>query len=107
LQRSIQFIRTFKVVEDAHVTISTVTKKTEVPATSSSLQYEVPNTPTTTLLPIPVSVITTIPQSLHTFTPPPLVSTPTPPPTTEATNPLSTLPDFASVFRFNDRITAL
>ncbi|GKC58307.1 hypothetical protein Tco_1085905, partial [Tanacetum coccineum] len=32
---------------------------------------------------------------------------PTPPPTIETTNPLSTLPDFASVFRFNDRITAL
>ncbi|GJR96549.1 hypothetical protein Tco_0268723 [Tanacetum coccineum] len=125
-----------QVVEDAHVTISTVTKKTEVPATSSSrlsdlaskflnfsdiphtdakivslfdvsVQHEVPNTQTTTLLPIPVSVITTIPQSLHTFTPPPLVSTPTPPPTIETTNPLSNLPDFASVFRFNNRITTL
>ncbi|GJZ21890.1 hypothetical protein Tco_0558929 [Tanacetum coccineum] len=62
---------------------------------------------TTTSLPIHVSVITTIPQSLQTFTPPPLVSTPTPPPTTEAINPPTTLPDFASVFRFNDRITAL
>ncbi|GKB19383.1 hypothetical protein Tco_0853306 [Tanacetum coccineum] len=71
------------------------------------VQHEVPNTQTTTLLPIPVFVITTIPQSLQTFTPPPLVLTPTPPPITEATNPLTTLPDFASVFRFNDRITAL
>ncbi|GJQ91453.1 hypothetical protein Tco_0002592 [Tanacetum coccineum] len=125
-----------QVVEDAHVTTSTVTKKTKVPATSSSrssdlaskflnfsdiphtdaeivspfdvpVQHEVPNTQTTTLLPIPVFVITTIPQSLHTFTPPPLVSTPTLPLITEATNPLSTLPDFASVFRFNDRITTL
>ncbi|GJT43446.1 hypothetical protein Tco_0952161 [Tanacetum coccineum] len=125
-----------QVVEDAHVTISIVTKKTEVHATSSScssdlaskflnfsdiphtdaeivspfdvsVQHEVPNTQTTTLLPILVSVITTIPQSLQTFTPLPLVSTPTPPPTTEATNPPTTLPDFASVFRFNDRITAL
>ncbi|GJZ99633.1 hypothetical protein Tco_0672184 [Tanacetum coccineum] len=59
------------------------------------VQHEVPNTQTTTLLPIPVSVITTIPQSLQTFTPPPLVSTPIPPPTTEATNPSTTLPDFA------------
>ncbi|GJT38394.1 hypothetical protein Tco_0938259 [Tanacetum coccineum] len=89
-----------QVVEDAHVTISTVTTVDEV-------QHEVPNTQTTTLLPIPVSVITTIPQSLQTFTPPPLVSTPIPPPTTKATNPPTTLPDFASVFRFNDRITAL
>ncbi|GJS65635.1 hypothetical protein Tco_0680199 [Tanacetum coccineum] len=125
-----------QVVEVAHVTISTVTKKTKVPATSSSrssdlaskflnfsdiphtdaeivspfdvpVQHEVPNTQTTKLLPIHVSVITTIPQSLQTFTPPPLVSTPIPPPTTEATNPPTTLPDFASVFRFNDRITAL
>ncbi|GJR20848.1 hypothetical protein Tco_0969375 [Tanacetum coccineum] len=125
-----------QVVEDAYVAISTVTKKTKVSATSSSrsselaskilkfsdiphtdaeivspfdvpVQHEVPNTQTTTLLPIHVYVITTIPQSLQTFTLPPLVSTPTPPPTTEATNPPTTLPDFASVFRFNDRITAL
>ncbi|GKD71275.1 hypothetical protein Tco_1325365 [Tanacetum coccineum] len=122
--------------ECANKQCSTVTKKTEVPVTSSSrssdlaskflnfsdiphtdaeivspfdvpVQHEVPNIQTTTLLPIHVSVITTIPQSLHTFTPPPLMSTPTPPPTTEATNPLSTLPDFASVFRFNNRIIAL
>ncbi|GKB45795.1 hypothetical protein Tco_0896548 [Tanacetum coccineum] len=52
-----------QVVEDAHVTISTVLKKTE--------------------------------------------ATPTPPPTIETTNPLSNLLDFSSVFRFNDRITAL
>ncbi|GJT16598.1 hypothetical protein Tco_0875304 [Tanacetum coccineum] len=96
-----------QVVEDAHVTISTVTKKTKVHATSSSHQHEVPNTQTTILLPIHVSVITTIPQSLKTFTPPPLVLTPTPPPTTEAINPPTILPDFASVFQFNDRITAL
>ncbi|GJU83323.1 hypothetical protein Tco_1285688 [Tanacetum coccineum] len=36
-----------------------------------------------------------------------MLTTPTPPPTIETTNPLSTLPDFASVFRFNDRLTAL
>ncbi|GJU89541.1 hypothetical protein Tco_1301964 [Tanacetum coccineum] len=35
------------------------------------------------------------------------MSTPTPPPTTEATNPPSTLPDFASVFQFNNRVTTL
>ncbi|GKA81168.1 hypothetical protein Tco_0787860 [Tanacetum coccineum] len=34
-------------------------------------------------------------------------STPTPPPTTEATNPQSTLSNFASVFQFNNRVTAL
>ncbi|GJW32605.1 hypothetical protein Tco_0052637 [Tanacetum coccineum] len=132
-----------QVVEDAHVTISTVTKKTEVPATSSScssdlaskflnfsdiphtdaeivspldvhVHHEVPRTQAPTLLTIPVSVITesspvltNIPQSSQTFTPPPILTTPTPPLTIETTNPLSTLPDFASVFRFNDRITAL
>ncbi|GJR32217.1 hypothetical protein Tco_1108449 [Tanacetum coccineum] len=132
-----------QVVEDAHVTISTVTKKTEVPVTSSSrssdlaskflnfldiphadaeivspldvhVHHEVPRTQAPTLLTIPVSVITesspvytNIPQSSQTFTPPPILTTPNPPPTIETTNPLSTLPDFASVFRFNDRITAL
>ncbi|GKD48588.1 hypothetical protein Tco_1277564 [Tanacetum coccineum] len=50
---------------------------------------------------------TVIPQSLPSFTPPLQQSTPTPPPTTEATNPLSTLPNFASGFQFNNRITAL
>ncbi|GJU08177.1 hypothetical protein Tco_1124607, partial [Tanacetum coccineum] len=35
------------------------------------------------------------------------MTTPNPPPTIETTNPLSTLPDFTSVFRFNNRITTL
>ncbi|GKD37044.1 hypothetical protein Tco_1257251, partial [Tanacetum coccineum] len=48
-----------------------------------------------------------IPQSSQTITPPPILKTPNPSPTIETTNPLSTLPDFALVFRFNDRITAL
>ncbi|GJQ93481.1 hypothetical protein Tco_0004620 [Tanacetum coccineum] len=91
-----------QVVKDAHVTISTVTKKTEV------------LTHAPTLLIVPVSVITesspvytNIPQSSQVFTPPPPLATLTLPPTIETTNPLSTLPDFASVFRFNERITAL
>ncbi|GJU06602.1 hypothetical protein Tco_1123032 [Tanacetum coccineum] len=78
------------------------------------VHHEVSRTHAPTLLTIPVSVITesspvytNIPQSSQTFTPPPILTTPTPPPTIETTNPLSTLPDFASVFRFNDRITAL
>ncbi|GJZ16243.1 hypothetical protein Tco_0551920 [Tanacetum coccineum] len=132
-----------QVVDDAHVTITIVTKKTEVPVTSSSrssdlaskfpnfsdiphtdaeivspldvhVHHEVPRTQSPTLLTIPVSVITesspvltNIPQSSQTFTPLPILTTPTPPPTIETTNPLSTLPDFASVFRFNDRITTL
>ncbi|GKA97331.1 hypothetical protein Tco_0825225 [Tanacetum coccineum] len=132
-----------QVVDDDHVTITTVTKKTEVPITSSSrssdlaskflnfsdiphtdaeivspldvhVHHEVPRTQAPTLLTIPVSVITesspvytNIPQSSQTFTPPPILTTPNPSPTIETTNPLSTLPDFASVFRFNDRITTL
>ncbi|GKC48073.1 hypothetical protein Tco_1065795 [Tanacetum coccineum] len=50
---------------------------------------------------------TVIRQSLPCFTPPPQQSTPTPPPTTEATNPLSTLSNFASIFQFNNRVTTL
>ncbi|GJV62664.1 hypothetical protein Tco_1473492 [Tanacetum coccineum] len=132
-----------QVVDDAHVIITTVTKKTEVPVTSSSrssdlaskflnfsdipqtdaeivspldvhVHHEVPRTQAPTLLTIPVSVITesspvytNIPQSSQTFTPLPILTTPTPPPIIETTNPLSTLLDFASVFRFNDRITTL
>ncbi|GKC85405.1 hypothetical protein Tco_1141122 [Tanacetum coccineum] len=132
-----------QVVEDAHVKISTVTKKTKVPVTSSSrssnlaskfpkfsdishtdakivspldvhVHHEVPRTQAPTLLTIPVFVITesspvytNIPQSSQTFTPPPILTTPNPSLIIETTNPLSTLPYFASVFRFNDRITTL
>ncbi|GJU58072.1 hypothetical protein Tco_1235838 [Tanacetum coccineum] len=44
---------------------------------------------------------------MPSFTPPLPLSTSTLPPTTEATNPPSTLPDFASVFQFNNRVSAL
>nr|GEW36460.1 uncharacterized mitochondrial protein AtMg00810-like [Tanacetum cinerariifolium] len=50
---------------------------------------------------------TIISQSLPSFTPPPQQSTSTPPSTTKATNPLSTLPNFASVFQFNNKVTTL
>nr|GEY45008.1 hypothetical protein [Tanacetum cinerariifolium] len=46
-----------------------------------------------------------IPQSLPSFTPSPPKSTP--PPTTKETNLLFALPNFASVFQFNNRVTAL
>ncbi|GKD79884.1 hypothetical protein Tco_1342505 [Tanacetum coccineum] len=79
------------------------------------VHHEVPSNQTCALLTVPVSVITesspifttVIPQSLPSFTPPPSQSTPTPPPTTKATNPLSALPNFASVFQFNNRVSAL
>ncbi|GJR11001.1 hypothetical protein Tco_0793653 [Tanacetum coccineum] len=132
-----------QVINDAHVKISNVTKKTEVPVTSSShssdlaskflifldiphadaeivslldvhVYHEVARTHAPTLLTVSVSVITesssvytNIPQSLQIFTPPPPLATPTPPPTIATTNPLSILLDFASVFRFDDRITTL
>nr|GEU29573.1 hypothetical protein [Tanacetum cinerariifolium] len=131
-----------QVIEDAHVTLSTVLQKTEVLVTSSShssdlavkflnfldiphtdaeivspmdvyVHHEVPIQQTPTLLIVHVSVIsdsspvfsTVIPQSLPSFTPSPHQSTSTPPPTTKATNPPFTLPDFASVFQFNNRVT--
>nr|GEU60229.1 uncharacterized mitochondrial protein AtMg00810-like [Tanacetum cinerariifolium] len=57
---------------------------------------------------VPVSVITeSSPQSLPFFTPLPPQATPTSPPTTKATNPLSTLLNFASVFQFNNKVSAL
>ncbi|GJX46606.1 hypothetical protein Tco_0271796 [Tanacetum coccineum] len=129
-----------QVIEDAHVTLSTIPQKTEVLVTSSShsfdlaakflnfsdilhtnaevvspmdvhVYHEVPSQQTPKLLTVPVSVIadsppvfsTIIPQSFPSFIPPPQQSTFTPPPTTKATNPSSTLPDFASVFQFNNR----
>ncbi|GJV58105.1 hypothetical protein Tco_1459110, partial [Tanacetum coccineum] len=132
-----------QVIEDAHVTLSTIPRKTEVPVSRSShssdlaakflnfsdiptteaeivspldipVHPEVPSQQTPTLLIVHVSVIsnsspvfsTGIPQSLQSFTPTPLLSTTTPPTTTEATNPPSTLLDFASVFQFNNRDTA-
>ncbi|GKE94012.1 hypothetical protein Tco_1578867 [Tanacetum coccineum] len=79
------------------------------------VHHEVPSQQRPTLRTVPVSVIsdssplfsTVIPQSLPSFTFPPQQSTSTPPPPTEATNLLSTLPDFASVFQFNNRVTTL
>ncbi|GKD88739.1 hypothetical protein Tco_1364246, partial [Tanacetum coccineum] len=70
------------------------------------VHHEVPINQTPTLLKVHVLVFTksspiyttVILQSLPSFTPPPPQSTPTPPPTTERTNPLSALPNFASVF---------
>ncbi|GJR44181.1 hypothetical protein Tco_1312284 [Tanacetum coccineum] len=108
-----------QVVEDAHVTISTVPKKTEVLVTKivspldDHVHHEVPRTQAPTLLTILVLVIpesspvfTNIPQSSYTFTPTPIQATPTPLPTIETTNPLSNLPDFSSVFQFNCFLTS-
>ncbi|GKC17195.1 hypothetical protein Tco_1013977, partial [Tanacetum coccineum] len=88
-----------QVVKDAHVTISTVPKKTEVPVTSSSRSSDLASK---------FLNFSDIPQTDAAIVSPLDVhATPTPPSTIETTNPLSNLPDFSSVFRFNDRITAL
>ncbi|GJW42130.1 hypothetical protein Tco_0070929 [Tanacetum coccineum] len=94
-----------QVIEDALVTISTVPQKTKVHTKPVN----------TTLLTIPVSVITdstqvysiVIPQSSPSCTPPPQQSTSTPPPTTKATNPQSAFPNFTSIFQLNNRVTTL
>ncbi|GKD15479.1 hypothetical protein Tco_1199886 [Tanacetum coccineum] len=77
---------------------------TEVPVTSSShssdlaakfLNFlDIPHIDAEIVSPMHVHVHHEVPS----FTTPPQQSTSTPPPTTEATNPLSTLTDFASVF---------
>nr|GEW46530.1 hypothetical protein [Tanacetum cinerariifolium] len=118
-----------QVIEDAHVTLSTVPQKTNVPVTSSSHSSDlasnflnflnIPHTYAEIVSPIDVHVLhevpskqtptllTVIPQSIPFFIPPLPHSTPTPPPTTEAINPPSTLFDFALVFQFNNRVIAL
>nr|GEV67655.1 hypothetical protein [Tanacetum cinerariifolium] len=79
------------------------------------VHHEVPSQQTPTLLTEPVLVIsvslqvfsTVIPQSLPSFTHMLQQSSHTPPPTTEATNPQYVLPNFAFVFQFNNRVSAL
>ncbi|GJT84240.1 hypothetical protein Tco_1058582 [Tanacetum coccineum] len=85
-----------QVIEDAHVTISTVAKKTKVPVTSSShssnlaakfLNFaDIPTTEAEIVSPMDVPVHHEVPS---------------------ATNPQSALPDFSSVFQFNNRVSAL
>nr|GEW55554.1 hypothetical protein [Tanacetum cinerariifolium] len=78
------------------------------------IHHEVPRIHTSTLLTVPVlgipeasPVCTTIPQSSQTFTSPLLQTTPTPLTKIKTTNIPSTILDFTSVFRFNDRVIAL
>ncbi|GJT92469.1 hypothetical protein Tco_1081314 [Tanacetum coccineum] len=107
-----------QVVDDAHVTITTVTKKTEVPVTSSSCSSNlaskflnfsnIPHTDVEIVSPMDVPVHHEFPRTqAPTLLSIPFYATPTPPPTIETTNPLSNLPDFSSVFQFNDYISAL
>nr|GEX25241.1 reverse transcriptase domain-containing protein [Tanacetum cinerariifolium] len=79
------------------------------------VHHEIPSNKTPTLLTVPVSVIIEslpiftiiIPQSLTSFTLPPQQSTPTLPPTTKATNPLSTLLNFESIFQLYNKFITL
>ncbi|GKA31691.1 hypothetical protein Tco_0717996, partial [Tanacetum coccineum] len=69
------------------------------------VRHEEPSGQTYTLFTVP---ITTIPPPPHFFNPLPQQTTPTPTSTTsEATTSFSTLPDFSSVFKFNDKVTKL
>ncbi|GJT55263.1 hypothetical protein Tco_0990317 [Tanacetum coccineum] len=118
VQHENENLEIMQVIEDAYVTLSTIPQKTEVPVISSShssdlaakfLNFsDIPYTDAEIVI-FDSSLVfsTVIPQSLPSFTPPPQQSTSTPPPTTDATNPPSTLPDFASVFHFNNRVTTL
>ncbi|GJU61647.1 hypothetical protein Tco_1243482 [Tanacetum coccineum] len=90
-----------QVIKDTHVTLSTVSQKTKVPQSNT---YTLPVSVITESSPIFTTVIL---QSLPSFTPPPQQLTQTPPPTTKATNPPSTLPNFESVFQFDNRVTSL
>ncbi|GJR75269.1 hypothetical protein Tco_0087634 [Tanacetum coccineum] len=75
----------------------------------TTVRTEEPSGQKFTLFTIPIMVIpTTIPPPPHFFNPLPQQTTPTPTPTTsEVTAVFPALPDFASVFRFNDRVTNL
>nr|GEU56491.1 uncharacterized mitochondrial protein AtMg00810-like [Tanacetum cinerariifolium] len=101
---------------------STFLKNLDIPPADTKIvspldvyvHHMVPRIHTSTLLVVPVSVIPkaspvyiNIPQSSQTFTFLPLQSTLSPLPTTETTNIPSLIPDFASIFRFNNRIIAL
>ncbi|GKB12431.1 hypothetical protein Tco_0846354, partial [Tanacetum coccineum] len=107
VQRGNENSKISQVIEDAHVTLSTVPRKTEVSVTSSSHSFDltakflnfadIPTTDAEIVSPMDVLVYHEVPSG----------QTPTSPPTTEATNPQSALPDFASVFQFNNRVTTL
>ncbi|GKA66256.1 hypothetical protein Tco_0766064 [Tanacetum coccineum] len=82
----------------------------------TTVRHEEPNGQTSSLYIVPVAVIPKITSAFIITIPPPPPSfnpllqkaTPTPTPiASEVTTSFPTLPDFASVFRFNDRVTNL
>ncbi|GKC08242.1 hypothetical protein Tco_0999852 [Tanacetum coccineum] len=118
VQQGNENLEIIHVIEDAHVTLSTIPQKTKFLVTSSSHSFDlaakflnfsdIPHTDAEIVISDSSPVFSTvIPQSLPSFTSPLQQSTSTPPPKNEATNPLSTLPNFALVFHFNNRLTTL
>ncbi|GKA41265.1 hypothetical protein Tco_0733858 [Tanacetum coccineum] len=82
----------------------------------TTVRHEEPSSQTSSLFTVPVTVIpeitsaftTTIPPPPPSFNPLPQQATPTPTPTaSKATTSFPALPDFSSVFRFNERVTNL
>ncbi|GKC96934.1 hypothetical protein Tco_1162376, partial [Tanacetum coccineum] len=82
----------------------------------TTVHHEEPSSQTSSLFTIPITVIpeitctftTTIPPPPPSFNPLPQQATLTPTPTAlEVTTSFPALPDFSSVFRFNDRVTNL
>ncbi|GKC53545.1 hypothetical protein Tco_1076290 [Tanacetum coccineum] len=82
----------------------------------TTVRHEEPSSQTSSLYTVPVTVIPeitsaftiTIPPPPPSFNPLPQQATPTPTPTaSEVTTSFPALPDFSSVFRFNDRVTNL
>ncbi|GKB46104.1 hypothetical protein Tco_0896857, partial [Tanacetum coccineum] len=80
------------------------------------VRHEEPSTQTPPLLTIPVMMIletssaaaSTIPPLIPPFTPNPQTSTPTPAPTTKlTTTSIPALPDFSSLFEFDQRVSVL
>nr|GEU89815.1 hypothetical protein [Tanacetum cinerariifolium] len=89
-----------QVIEDAHVTI---TKKTKVHVTSSSLSFDLASKflNFSDIPPADTEIVSLMDVHVHHE------STPSPLPTTKTSNIPPLISNFASVFRFNDRVIAL
>nr|GEU89101.1 integrase, catalytic region, zinc finger, CCHC-type, peptidase aspartic, catalytic [Tanacetum cinerariifolium] len=92
-----------QVVEDAHVTITTVAKETEVPDASVSHSSDLASKFLKFLDIHPNDAEIVSPLDVHVYH----KTTPTPPPTIKTPNIPSSIPNFVLVFRFNDRVIAL
>ncbi|GJX26901.1 hypothetical protein Tco_0233197 [Tanacetum coccineum] len=110
-----------QVKEDAHVTLTAtyVTQKSEADNEVASMlnvkvRHEEPSTQTPSLLTIPVTVIPETSTAAVPTIPPTIIATlpqqttPTPAPTTKpSTTSIHTLPDFLSLFGFDQRVSVL